>query len=494
MGRGDSWRRFRLAELEQNLAALLPWNSEFEVPDVIGFADFLHDRRNIAQSMFDAQRGHAWDRALRFPYPNGSKLRDLVVLSPLDLAIIRAGAGRIARRVEQRLSDRAFGYRTLPDGAAWKFREFGPPGWKRFTNAAIALLLRGNLNAMCSTDITRYYGSIDLDRLETRLHDLGCDMHAIAVIMSGLRKWASVDGVSGIPIGPEACGVLGNAFLLTVDRMLISLGVEHVRWMDDYKCMAPDEAACRAIVEPLDEVLSAEGLTRSLEKTNIYDNRRDAIAALRDGRLASLGYWLNANTVRTVAELHDAWDNDIVGQPDPPGHRFRYILKSLKNRKDDYAAADLADDLKLANIDPRLSGDYLAAVGTAPIADAMLARLDDDASDRTDAIDLHYLRALRRRKGEWGDEEGALFRSIAEDDTRRPPIRCWAVQAEARSSRWRQSVTMERAEAETDPLVRRAMVVTLAKVRPGRRRTQFLRHMAERHPELRCTGRWLEAA
>lgn len=494
-GHGDRRRSFRPAELEQNLAALSTWNSEFEVPDVIAFLDFVRDRRALAETMGASQGAPVWERALHFPYPNGPKLRDLVVLSPQDLALVRAGAGRIATRVEQRLSNRAFGYRTTPDGAAWKFREFGKIGWERFTNTAIALLQRGNLNAMCSTDIAGYYASIDLDRLESRLHDLGCDMHAIAVILSGLRKWVSMDGVVGIPIGPEACGVLGNAFLIPVDRMLISFGAEHLRWMDDYRCMAPDEPTCRAVIGPFDALLSGQGLRRSVNKTVVYDNPRDAIDALRDGRLASLGYWLQANIVRTTDELHDAWDNDIVGQPDPPRYRFRFIVRSLKNRGDDYAAAELADDPELANIDPRLSAEYLATVGltTPRIVEAMLGQLNDVPTDRTDGLDLHLLRSLRGRKGAWGDSEGNLFTAIAENNGRRAPIRCWAVQAESHSSRWRQDSTMARAEAETDPLVRRSMVITLQKVRAAPKRMRFLRHMAERYPDLRSTVRWLDA-
>ena len=117
-GRADVRRSFDRVELEQNLAALKSWNSNFEVPDVIHFSDFVYDRRVLAQSMLLGQRAPEWGHASHFPYPNGAKLRDLIVLLPLDLALIRAGAGRIAQHVEQRLSDRAYGYHTIGGGAA----------------------------------------------------------------------------------------------------------------------------------------------------------------------------------------------------------------------------------------------------------------------------------------------------------------------------------------------------------------------------------------
>ncbi len=286
---GNSRRLFQVRELEENLAALRPWNLQFEIPDVVGFADFVHSRRSVATSLFASQAHDTWDRALHFPYPNGRKLRDLVVLEAPDLALLRASAGRIARPVERRLSRRSFGNRTTRSGAAWHYREISS-AWKHFTDSAIHLLERAEINAMCATDIARYYASINLDRLETRLHDIGCDLHAIGVILSGLRKWASVNGVAGLPIGPEASGILGNAFLIPVDRMLMPLGAQYVRWMDDYKFMGHDDQTCRSIVSPFDQILRTQGLTRSEEKSDYYPNSLVAIAALRDGRLASLGY------------------------------------------------------------------------------------------------------------------------------------------------------------------------------------------------------------
>jgi hypothetical protein len=125
-------------------------------------------------------------------------------------------------------------------------RIFRASARKQFTNSEIRLLQRGDLNAMCATDIASYYPTIDLDRLETRLHDIGCDLHSVALTLSGLRKLVAVDHIAGVPIGPEASGILGNAFLIPVDRMLISLGAAYLRWMDDFKIMGRD---CPASVE-----------------------------------------------------------------------------------------------------------------------------------------------------------------------------------------------------------------------------------------------------
>jgi reverse transcriptase-like protein len=206
------------------------------------------------------------------------------------------------------------------------------------------LLQRGDLNAMCATDIASYYPSIDLDRLETRLYDIGCDLHSVAVTLSGLRKFVAVDHIAGVPIGPEASGILGNAFLIPVDRMLMSLGAEHLRWMDDFKIMGRDTQACESIVGRFDQFLRTQGLTRADKKTDYYSDPPSAIAALRDDRLASLGSSLETWDDRAMDELRTAFDRQVRRVGEVSKSRFRFILRGLKNRCDDYAAAALAGD------------------------------------------------------------------------------------------------------------------------------------------------------
>lgn len=168
---GNSRFSLQVAELEDSLAALQPWNlREFEVPDVIGFKDFVHSRRSVAEALFVTQCAPTWGPALQFPYPNGRKLREIVVLDARDLTLLRPLFSTVSRQ---------------------------------------------------------------------GFHEFGCDPYVIEVIFSGLRKWALVDKVSGLPIGPEASAILGNAFLIPIDHMLMSVGIQHVRWMDDFKLLGP---------------------------------------------------------------------------------------------------------------------------------------------------------------------------------------------------------------------------------------------------------------
>jgi hypothetical protein len=153
--------------------------------------------------------------------------------------------------------------------------------------------------------------------------------------------------------------------------------------------------------------LSMQGLTRSIDKTKHYSNAVAAISSLKDGRLASLGYWLGSGADLATAALRTAFEQEIAEEGAVSPSRFRFILKTLRNRGDDFAAASLASNSELANIDPKMSGEYLALVGLTaqPVLDAMFTQLHDEPTDERDALDLHFLRAPRNLAGGEGTKD-----------------------------------------------------------------------------------------
>jgi hypothetical protein len=388
------------------------------------------------------------------------------------------------------LTPQVFGYRFKQSADGWYFAGHG--AWKRFTGAAVELVYKPGVNAMCSTDVAGYFPSIQANRLSVCLRQLGCERNVVDVINDALTHFA-VAGVPGLPVGPESSTLLGNAYLVGVDRRLLDRRTSYIRWMDDFRSVAADADGCYAFLDAFDEILADERLARSEAKTAVYHDRRAAVAALRNGRLASLAHWLDMDVSRTTDELHEAWEW-VASQQDVPLRDFRFVVKSLRNRHDPYAALTLTRDTHLANLDPRLSGDYAAkaALGVRGAVDGIFGILEKlDGS--TDALGLHYLRALTLREGGWGSAEGTVFTAIVDDESRPPAVRAWAVTALGRSAAWRQTDTFERATAEDDPLVRRALVVSLKKVRSSRRRDTFLQDMAARHSALRWTIGWVMA-
>jgi reverse transcriptase-like protein len=342
---------------------------------------------------------------------------------------------------------------------------------------------------MYRTDIESYYPSVNLDRLQSLLQDCGCLVPAALLILKVLRQWQLRDGVRGLPIGPEVSAVIGNFFLHPVDMSLEANGYQYLRWCDDILTFGRTIASCQSSMVVLDEVLAKLRLTRSVKKTVGFDNVYDARRNLQDHRLTSLSDLLRLDEDMGREAVRAAYDSQIKGNPEVEKYRFHWIIRTLKNKLDPYGCLSLARDPSLMNVDPQLSGQYLAEAGLDDrlVIDAVMDRLSKPAEDRFDGLDLHLLNAMRRRC--LGDPEAKKFKSIATDSSRRWPVRAYGWAAYVRSTQ-RYPELMEAARAEMIPQLRRGMTANLK----GRSRRSFLEHARANFPESRYMVQWVQAA
>jgi hypothetical protein len=479
---------FSLSEISENVRAVARWNAErFEIPDVIGFRDIVHCAVMFA-SEYQARAFPARNPLLRFPYPNTpTKLRWFSIAQPEDLALLRTAAGRIATRTDRILSSKVFSHRLDPNSACWTFRN--PKGaWGQFALKGIELLNDTSYAAMYRTDIASYYSSIRLESLANMLRHLRCDSNALWLIIRILGAWQRDDSKLGLPIGFEASSVLGNAFLKPIDDLFEKLGVTHLRFGDDILLFAEKLEVCESALPPLDRELDTLGLTRSLEKSQPFDNRVAAIKNLRSAHLSSLGEFLKLDRDAGMKAVHRAFDEEVLPGTVSPSE-FRWIINTLGNSQDKYGCVPLAQNAEIMNRDPKASANYLKNFGLQDerVVDGAMERLTQVADDKHDGLDLHLLRAMSARS--FGGVEATEFRRIATDTSRRWPIRNWAWHAYARTS-GRYVEMMEAARAEISTPVRRALVAATK----GHAKRTFVRHVSENFDECRFTARWLDAA
>lgn len=105
--------------------------------------------------------------------------------------------------------------------------------------------------------------------------------------------------------------MLGNAFLLPLDRALAAQKHAHFRWMDDLFIFGRSIAACNDVVGTVDEALATMGLQRSIPKTRIYPNRA-ALMVFEDSLLVSLGHDMAFDKIQAADLLHTAFDCFIL--------------------------------------------------------------------------------------------------------------------------------------------------------------------------------------
>jgi hypothetical protein len=418
------------------------------------------------------------------------------VVGALDLARLRADAGLIIKVSDALLSDSVCSYRLNPapiPGTAWGFDRRN--SWKdRFLAGGMEILDEGKFPFMCRTDISKYYPSIQIDLLQESLLMDGCESQAVARVLAVLKFWLEFCCLKGLPIGPEASAVLGNFFLRPIDDLIATNGARYKRYGDDMLIFSRDRAMGEAVAESVDDELRLLQLTRSLEKTESFDDPADARANLRD---AEIDYMEGASTYDRDLGLYTVQRNFRrllqTGPKDLKVSRLRWVLKYLTNRSERGGCLELSRRTDLMNVDPKAATNYLAvAKSDQRVLTNCMQRLAQPREERFDGLTLHQLRLMSQAKT--GNPEAKEFERIACDQSMPWPTRSWAWAALACADGTKASRLMEAATEEAEPNIRRAIVATLKRHAGLRRCKRFLRDEAKTCPANRFTVEWVRRA
>ena len=122
-------------------------------------------------------------------------------------------------------------------------------------------------------DIADFYPRIYQHRLENVLQATASTQRGTDVARVLVRKLISNfmgRNSYGIPVGPYASRILGEAVLIDVDSFLKSNGIDYVRWVDDYNIFCRSESLSQsALFELAKWLFSNHGLTLQSAKTKI---------------------------------------------------------------------------------------------------------------------------------------------------------------------------------------------------------------------------------
>ncbi len=318
-------------------------------------------------------------------------LRDLSLLSPRDLVWLRAASVAIGATTSSLLvPGGVFSARVERAGRGWAIvRDY--PG---FRLAARARADAWEVPFMIRTDLAGYYGSIPLGLLATTLLGWGCDAEATAFFVDRVERWQRRDSVQGLPIGPEACGIPGTAFLIPVDRQVAAVTDGSYRFTDDMVLFPAAGNDHAAVLRTLDDALEPLHLSRSKDKTFVYEDRLEAIEAVDRILLAYLGSALGLWGGRALGKVRAAYTEVIEGgRLDPTYHRW--FVRTFTHYRDPYALDIVALDQEVFDLDPRVSADYVEECGLDRqyIVDTVMDRLRE-RDDMSAGARLHALRIL----------------------------------------------------------------------------------------------------
>ncbi|HEY8018111.1 MAG TPA: RNA-directed DNA polymerase [Actinomycetota bacterium] len=216
--------------------------------------------------------------------PSG-KVRWLATLAPEAAAGYAASVAAVVPAIEHRLGPAVVADRARPgaDGtvrlAPWE------PARRRWRTTG-GRRLEHTVRAVVVADVLDCFASIGPAAVTRALADAGASPEAIDRVVAWLHVLAD-DGVRGLPVGPAASAVLGNAVLAGLDEAIERHGVPHLRWVDDVIAFAPSRREARLALEGLRRSGAEIGLELHDRKTRIVDDPGEARALL--GRSNSPG-------------------------------------------------------------------------------------------------------------------------------------------------------------------------------------------------------------
>ena len=256
----------------------------------------LHDRSSDVVDLLEDIHDHFEERLASIGPINESSLalvgytsfRWVTELDPLwnayFLGIVLALAPEIeAKRLPDELG-RVFSYRFQPDPTTQRF--FKEAGWFDFQATAVEKSRTKPFVLAC--DIADFYSRVYHHRLENALRgvDGGSDLpHRIVRLLTNFSNNTSY----GLPVGGPAARILAELLLNGVDRLLLTKGVDFVRYADDYYIFATSAAEAYSGLLTISELLLRnEGLTLQKAKTRIMSSEEFLSVSMYSGQHASI--------------------------------------------------------------------------------------------------------------------------------------------------------------------------------------------------------------
>jgi len=174
------------------------------------------------------------------------------ILHPQDLIIYTALVLIAKNDIESNRvplrSKRAFSFRADPTNPKVLYGAKGSYDAYRKQLARKAAAARVRYVALA--DIADFYPRIYQHRLQNILESISTSQRVREVARVLVRKL--IDKLMernsyGIPVGPYASRLLGEAMLIDVDAFLESQGIDFVRWVDDYNMFCKSEYQAQSI-------------------------------------------------------------------------------------------------------------------------------------------------------------------------------------------------------------------------------------------------------
>ncbi len=456
-----------LPEVEGNLRVGASWVANYDIPDVAGWSDLAAAPELVhARLTSRSHEGRCPSSASKYPLPKpGSReVRWITTLHPFDELYYRIVVGRMADAIDVALSPGVLSYRLANQSPGWQIQSVKDAQTTR-RNRANVLLADERCAAIGVADIRNYYATLAHDTLASLLAKVGVPQHDQIVLGDFLGSLMIVGAAPGIPIGPEASGLLGNVGLVSVDRAVEQLVIDHIRYTDDswlFLKSAKDWSDVRDIYTSSTAQL---GLEPNDSKMAVF--RADSSEAAQVIQNAHIAYATSGAGPYRTSQMATAEIRDQIDSGEPDWLIVKFNLGTLRSQGSPAGLPLIYDHSELLCEIPTAIGHYLWTLGSEREGRAQIDRewLVEQATAiptrRSLAGQLQVCRAASRLR--LGKEHGRSLEDFATscELRRHPPLQAWAATAWGSSKSHRPGRAIEYAEHFGNFLVRRAFSLTV---------------------------------
>jgi hypothetical protein len=457
------------------------------VPDVLNWEDFrARPGALIGSALSKCSTGQS-DPFEAVEIPKGQLLsRAGALLTLEDRVAYHMLCATFAPKVEAALSDRVFSSRLNKRPGP-----FFASGLTQYGAFLEAVESRATDDAwVVSTDLVSYFETISHELLFEDLRDLGVPEDISRPLRALLSSWRR-SSRGGLPIGPDVSRLLGNLFLIKVDRQMLAEGFDYYRYMDDVRVVVKSEREGRAALRRFEILSRARGLIVAGSSKSTIGKTKPGTKAADDAPFNAAEYALR-NGFDESRKILRGMFNDALAETVIKRRHARFALLRLARLVDRSVLRKVLKRLEELSEVSKDSALYLRAfISERHVQAALTAHLGDPAEPGLEKYQQAWLIAsmlevLNAPPVEWI----AYARAIALDANQPRFLRTVAfnlVALGAEPADIAQLIGV--AENDYDAGLVRGAIVALRRIDRLARRTEAI--VLSRHPGLQTTIEYL---
>ena len=463
---GDDHRP-TLVEVRESLRAGAIWVGARDLPDVDAWADFEAAPGLVHQRMVSRlKEGRCPSLARAFPLPKPGKdeVRRMAWLNPYDEIFLRIIVGRVSSSIDAALGPDVFSYRLVDPPPGWSVQDVRE-AFRLRRERGKRLLADECCIALAVTDLRHYYPSITPEVVMEALRKAESSSAAISAIGGFLRELVAVGAPAGLPVGPEASGLLGNIVLLTVDEAVSERIHGHIRYMDDSWMFLRAGSEWPEVYEAYTASASTIGLEANTSKVAVYD--KCSGAAENAMQHEEIAYLISDDSRHRTPQMSAEHLRSQLSLEDRDWALVSFLLGSLRHARNAEGLAALYDYPEVLQEMPRHTGRYLTALAICKQSrgqidrDWLIDRATGPHTSRSLAGQLQACRVASQLR--LGKHHGERLEELATDTNLRchVPLQAWAAKAWGASKAHKPGRAVEYACHLGDFSVRRAFALTI---------------------------------